>query len=188
MTKRRDSITLDEVRRRLLDLIARHGRAETELAEPDTSIWGRFPSSGAGTEHPTVTAFVKDVESTFDVYLTEEEWEDPTVQSLTETIHAKRLNPDKSIADWQRERGKSRKGLKWMLWFVNLLFGPIPLFTVPGPWSRKMAIALGLSVFMNTMLLLSYWASMRRSRWKPRAAPSSSNAAIEEDSSTVTPS
>jgi hypothetical protein len=188
MTKRRDSVTLDEVRRRLLDLIARHGRAETEPIEPDTPIWGRFPSSGAGTEHSTVTAFVKDVESTFDVYLTEEEWEDPTVQSLTETIHAKGMNPDKSIADWQRERSEQRRGLRSMLLLVNLVFGPIGLFAAAGSWSRRVWFTTEYLLFMNAMVLLGYWANTRRYRWKPRATSSSSRAALGDDSSPVIPS
>lgn len=103
-------------------LVARYAGMAVESIDVNTAIWERFPVSGRG-EHPSVTSFVNDVHLGFDVYLTEEEWEDPTLESLAECIWTKRENPDKSKADWNRDRGERQKGFRMTIVLVNVILG-----------------------------------------------------------------
>ena len=101
--------------------------------------------------------------STFDVYLTEEEWENPTLELLAQTIYRKRANPDESIADWNRERSEIRKGARITFALLNGFLALAP-FVTAGSWTRRLWVTLGLLLFGNTMLLIVYRRSTRQFR------------------------
>jgi hypothetical protein len=74
--------TQTEIHERLVALIASHAGVAAETIGRGGSIWLRFPAGSGRTNHPSVTSFVADVHSQFDVYLTEDEWEEPSVDIL----------------------------------------------------------------------------------------------------------
>src|SRR5215208_5544653 len=100
-----------DIRDALVALIARNARVPVQSIERNRSVWEHFPPSGR-TEPPSMTSFVEEVRATFDVFLTEEEWEDPTLEELVQIVYAKSANPGKSIADWHREQTATQKGTK----------------------------------------------------------------------------
>jgi len=112
------------------------------------------------------------------VYLTEEEWEEPTLERLAQVIHAKCANPEKSMADWYRERSETRQGFRTMCVLLNVILGPIALLSMVlnsvGPWSKRIWTTLGLLLFLNAMLLFIYWKTTRRFRLPPSPTRSSS--------------
>ena len=74
--------TQREIRDGLVALITTHTGVLAGSIEADANIWEHFPEYwGRGTS-PVVTSFINDVQSAFNVFLTEEEWEDPTPDSL----------------------------------------------------------------------------------------------------------
>jgi hypothetical protein len=59
------------------------------------------------------------------VYLTEEEWEKATLESLAECISTKRENPGMSEADWNREQRERQKGFRMTVVLVNVILEPM---------------------------------------------------------------
>jgi hypothetical protein len=158
------------IRNTVESLIARHGNTREQSIASDTLIWERFPSSSSA-EHASVTAFVDAVHSTFNVYLTEEEWDNPTVNELAGYIGAKFADPPKSAADWQCEHGSLVKGLKLTFTLINVVFVPIALFAAVGSWSRKVSVTIVVVGLLNALLAVGYWQAFRRhEKGKPRAA------------------
>lgn len=147
------------IRDALVVLIVRHAGIAADSIEPDKSIWERFPTSGTA-EHPSVASFVDEVHSHFDVYLTEEEWEEPSLERLAQVIYANRANPGRSLADWHREWSETRKGARVTFVFVNLVLGPILLFSIDGSWSRRVWVTLGLLLFVNSIFAFLYWRTI----------------------------
>ena len=158
----------DAIKSALVTMVSRHAGVGVGSVRESAPIWSHFPvSEGSYREHPSVTAFVDEVHSTFNVWLTEEEWDEPSLDSLSQRIRAKRETPSESIADWRREREASRKGLLITMLLMALLFGPAALLAVPGSWMRRVGMASALVVGLNALILLVYWLSTRRLRRNP---------------------
>jgi hypothetical protein len=79
--------TQREIRARLVALISSHAGVAAETIGRGASIWLHFPAGSGRAKHPSVTSFVTDVRSQFDVHLTEDEWEDPSVDILARAAH-----------------------------------------------------------------------------------------------------
>ena len=152
--------TRNDIRERVVELIARHTGVTLQSIDRDSPIWDHFPRSANKREHPTVTSFVQDVHSEFNVYLTEDEWEDPTPNSLAEKIHAKRENPAASVADWTRDRADLKSGTMVFAVFVLALF-PAVFFFGSGPRITRVVVGLALPVFFAVLLLVGYRRKVR---------------------------
>jgi len=153
--------TQKEIRKRVVALIASHTGVTAESVEGDSPIWEHFPTSTTRAEHPTVTAFVQDVHSEFNVYLTEEEWGEPTPESLAKDIRAKRENPATSVADWAHDRAALKKGTISFFVIIVILF-PAIFFFGSGPLVTRLVIGLALPLFFGLMLLVGYRNQARK--------------------------
>ncbi|MEY2525982.1 MAG: hypothetical protein QOE73_753 [Verrucomicrobiota bacterium] len=153
-----------EIRERVVALIVSHTGVLAQSVGRDSPIWDHFPTrtgrSGA-RESPTVTSFVQDVHSEFNVYLTEKEWEEPTPDSLAEDIRAKRENPAASVADWTHDRAALKKdAINFFL--IMVILGPAILFFGTGPLITRLVIGLGLPLFAGVMVLGGYRNRIRK--------------------------
>jgi hypothetical protein len=153
--------TQKEIRERLVILIASHTSVPAESVGWNSPIWVHFPASSTRKEHPTVTSFVDDVQSEFNVYLTEEEWEEPTPDSLAQVIRAKSENPAASVADWTNERAARKKGMISAFVIIVIVFPAIFVFG-SGPWVTRVVVGLGLPLFLGVMLLVGYRKDARK--------------------------
>ena len=152
----------DEIRNRVVALIARHTGMPVESIDLDTSIWDGFPPNEGRREHPAVTSFVRDLHDTYDVYLTEQELEGPTPSILAEHIAVKLQNPAASQADRDREHAERRRGARSAFLWLNLaLVVPFALLS-RSSWTT----AAGVAVFINGSLALVWWLENRRLRSK----------------------
>jgi hypothetical protein len=154
--------TQSEIRERLVALIALHTGVRAKSVARESSIWDNFQPSKTRGEHRTVTSFIDGVQSEFKVYLTEEEWEDPTPESLAHTVRAKLENPAASLADWTRERNEELKGIRVSMAFVTVLFGPIAFFSASGTLNRRVLVVALLVLVFNLMLLSVYYDKKRK--------------------------
>jgi hypothetical protein len=152
--------TQKEIRERVLGLIASRTGFAAQSVGRDSRIWDHFPTSTNRGEHPTVTSFVQDVHSEFNVYLTEEEWEEPTPGSLADAILAKLENPASSVADWNHERATLKKGML-SAFVVMAILGPAIFFFGSGPWVTRFVMGLGLPLFAGAALLVGYRNQIR---------------------------
>ena len=150
-----------EIRETLVAPTSRHTGVPVQSIEGNVSVWEHFAPSGRA-KRPSVMSFVKEVRATFNVFLTEEEWEDPTPEELVQIIHAKCADPGKSIADWHREREALQKGAKVAFGFLNILFGPGTFFVARGPMSQRLRVTLTILLVTNTFMLLSFWKEWRQ--------------------------
>ncbi|MFL5557142.1 MAG: hypothetical protein ACJ794_00785 [Gemmatimonadaceae bacterium] len=153
--------TEHDIRQSVVALIVSHAGVTAESVKPDSPIWDHFPTSTNRWAHPTVTSFVQDVHSEFNVYLTEEEWEDPTPNTLVEDIQAKRENPAASVADWSHDHAAVKKGMI-SLFVIVAIFFPAIFFFGSGPWLTRLALGLGMPLFLGLMLLLGYRKQIRK--------------------------
>ena len=144
-----------EIRERVEALIASHTGVTPQTIDRDSPIWEHFPRNTGSVEHPTVTSFVQSVHTGFSVYLTEDEWENPTPNTLAEVIHAKRDNPAASDADWIHAREDLRKGY---ITFAVFMFALLAAFILVGrgPRITRVVVALALAFFFVVMLLVAY--------------------------------
>lgn len=154
----------DEIRNRVVALIARHSGVPVESVDLDTSIWDTFPPNEGRGEHPAVTSFVRDLHDTYDVYLTEEELEEPTPSLLAEHIATKLQNPAASEADWKHFLAQREKGRRWMFAVVNLVFAPMVLLGARGDWTRRLIVTVGLVALMNALVEVMWRLDSRRVR------------------------
>lgn len=143
-------------------LIASHAGISVEQIARDSSIWQHFPVGSGSREHPAVTSFVHDVCSRFEVYLTEEEWEDPTPDRLAQYICAKRENASASVADWRHDRREIQRGLRTSVVVLNVLVGTAGLLSASGPWIRRLFVVSGLLLLVDAMFLIVYRAETRK--------------------------
>jgi hypothetical protein len=153
--------TQKEIRERLVTLIATHTGLPAGSVGRDSPIWDQFPTSSNRREHPTVTSFVDDVQSEFNVYLTEDEWEEPTPDSLAQVIRAKSENPAASVADWTNEKAARKKGMI-SAFVIVVIFFPAIFFFGSGPWITRVVVGLGLPLFLGVMLLVGYRKDARK--------------------------
>ena len=161
-----------DVRAQLAALMAPHVSGPTFAEAEDTGeewgIWARFP---AGRRHAkAATTFIADVERTFDVFLTEEEWEHPTFDELVALIEAKRRNPAASKAAYGRESDALRKGTIITFAFYNLVVVLLFLFfDAEDRWNAARVRNYVLIWFgLNLFLVFFRWAdNRRRSPWRP---------------------
>jgi len=153
--------TQKDIRERVVALIARHTGVTPESIDQDSPIWDHFPASANRGEHPTVTAFVQDAHSEFNVYLSEEQWEEPTPNTLAENIRAKRENPATSVADWTDDRAALKKGTIG-LFAIIVVFFPAIFFFGSGPWITRVAVGLALPFLLGVMLLMGYRKQTRK--------------------------
>jgi hypothetical protein len=159
--------TQREIRERLVALIATHAGVAPETIGRGGSIWLYFPARSGIANHPSVTSFVADVHSQLDVYLTEDEWEEPSVDILARRIYMKRQNPGESLADRNREWAALRKGMAMSFIFGNAILGPIGWLSAAGPWRRRALVVLVLLIVLNCLILAVYLIEARRLRPKP---------------------
>jgi hypothetical protein len=152
--------TRNDIRERVVELMARHTGVTLQSIDRDCPIWEHFPRSANKREHPTVASFVQGVQSEFNVYLTEDEWEDPTANTLAETIRAKAENPAASFADWNRDRADLKSGTMVFAVFVLALF-PAVFFFGSGPRITRVVVGLALPIFLAVLLLLGYRRKVR---------------------------
>jgi len=153
--------TQKEIRDRLVTLIATHTSLPAESVGWNSPIWDHFPASSTRREHPTVTSFVDDVQSEFNVYLTEGEWEEPTPDSLAQVIRAKIENPAASVADWTNDRAGRKKGMISAFVIVVIVF-PALFFFGSGPRLTRIVVGLVLPLFLGGMLLVGYRKDARK--------------------------
>jgi len=153
--------TQKEIRERIVALIASRTGVLAQAVGRDSPIWDHFPTSSNRRAHPTVTAFVDDVHSEFNVYLTEEEWEEPTPNRIAEDIHTKQRNPGTSVADWAHDRAARKKGMISSFVIIVILF-PAIFFFGSGPWLTRLVIGLGLPLFLGVLLLVGYREETRK--------------------------
>ena len=153
--------TQKEIRERLVASIASHTGTPAESVGWNSPIWDNFPASSSRAEHPSVTSFVNAVQSEFNVYLTEDEWEEPTPDSLAQIIRAKIANPALSIADWTNEKTARKKGMIGAFVFVVIAFPAMFVFGT-GPFLTRVVIGLGLPVFLGAMLIGGYRKDVRK--------------------------
>ena len=152
--------THKDVRERVEALIASHTGVTRQSIDPDSPIWDHFPRNTGRVEHPTVTSFVRDVHTEFNVYLTEDEWENPTPNTLAEVIRAKRENPAASVADWIQRREDLRKGTITATVFTFAVF-PAVFFFGSGTRITRVVIGLALPFVFGVMLLIVYRRKVR---------------------------
>jgi hypothetical protein len=152
--------TRNDIHERVVELIARHTGVTLQSIDRDSPIWDDFPRSANKREHPTVTSFVQDVHSEFNVYLTEDEWENPTPNTLAEKIRAKRDNPAASVADWTRDRADLKSGTIVFAVFVLALF-PAVFFFGSGPRITRVVVGLALPVVFAVLLRVGYRRKIR---------------------------
>lgn len=153
--------TQKDIRERLVTLIVSHTSIPAEAVGWNSPIWDHFPENSRRIEHPTVTSFVDDVQAEFNVYLTEDEWEEPTPDSLAQIIRAKIANPALSIVRWTDERAARKKGMIASFVFLVIAF-PAMFFFGSGPWLTRVVIGLGLPVFLAAMLVGGYHNDVRK--------------------------
>jgi hypothetical protein len=153
--------TQKEIRERLVALIASHTSLPAESVGWNSPIWEHFPESSTRSEHPTVTSFIDAVQSEFNVYLTEEEWEDPTPDSLAQVIRAKIENPAASVADWTNDRAGRKKGMISGFVIIVIVF-PALFFFGSGPLLTRVVVGLVLPVLLGVMLLGGYRKDVRK--------------------------
>ena len=144
-----------------MTLIASHTGRPAESVGWDSPIWDHFAASSNRGDHPTVTSFVDDVQSEFNVYLTEDEWEEPTPDSLAQIIRAKSENPAASVADWTNEKAGRKKGMISSFVIIVIVF-PAIFFFGTGPWLTRVVIGLVLPIFLGAMLLGGYRKDVRK--------------------------
>jgi hypothetical protein len=144
-----------DIRERVEALIASHTGVTPQRIDRDSPIWDHFPKNTGSVEHPTVTSFVQSVHTGFNVYLTEDDWENPTPNTLAEVIRAKRDNPAASEANWIHDREDLKKGyLTFAVFMFALLAASI--FVGPGPRTTRVVVALALAFLFVVMLLVAY--------------------------------
>jgi len=149
-----------DIRAKVVELIARHTGVTLQSIDHDSPIWDHFPRSSNRGDHPALTSFVQSVHSEFNVYLTEDEWEDPTPNTLAETIHAKRENPAASVADWTKDRADLKSGTMVFAVFVLALF-PAVFFFGSGPRITRIVVGLALPVVFAVLVLVGYRRKLR---------------------------
>jgi hypothetical protein len=154
--------TQSEIRERLVALIALHTGVSAKSVARESSIWDNFQPSTTRGEHPTVTSFIDGVQSEFKVYLTEEEWEDPTPESLAHDVRAKLENPAASLADWTHDRKSTLSGFITMFVVTNVLIVGVGVASVVGTWEQRASVMVGLLLLVNLMTLNLYRAEKRK--------------------------
>ena len=149
------STTQKDIRERVEVLIASHTGVTPQTIDRDSPIWDHFPRNTGSAEHPTVTSLVQNVHTGFNVYLTEDEWENPTPDTLAEVIRAKRGNPEASVADWIHDREDLKKGYITFGVFMFALLAAF-IFVGSGPRITRIVIALAMAFVFVVMLLVAY--------------------------------
>ena len=109
-----------------------------------------------------MTSFIDGVQSEFKVYLTEEEWEDPTPESLAHDVRAKLENPAASLADWTHDRKSTLSGFITMFVVTNVLIVGVGVASVVGTWEQRASVMVGLLLLVNLMTLNLYRAEKRK--------------------------
>jgi uncharacterized membrane protein len=89
------------------------------------------------------------------VYLTEDQWEEPTPNTLAEDIRAKRENPAASVADWTKDRAALKTGTIGFAMFMFVLLAA-SFFFVSGPLITAVVVRLTLAFLLVVMLVLGY--------------------------------
>lgn len=154
------------LREHLVDLLARHTGVAAADVDPAEPFWKHFPPNYGNSTHPVTVAFIADVQRSYPVFLTEAEWEEPSVNDLAEIITAKLEDPQLSARDRRAERVALRKGTIQGLVVFNLLL--LAVF-----WLDDRKWASGTYVWyaaafalLNGGLLYAFWREGEQS-WPP---------------------
>lgn len=153
--------TKSDILERVTQLVATHAKVPSSQLRDNVNVWELFPVSRGRYENPAVTEFVRAVHREFDVFLTEEEWESPSVATLALLVARKVDDPRISAADRASERGAERKGALMTFAFMGAI-GVMSYFLAEGSERRRFSIAVGLTLFSWAMLALIYFAEARR--------------------------
>jgi hypothetical protein len=126
--------------------------------ENGKSIWNLFPPNLGRAQAPEVTSFCLYVSNEFKIYLTEREWEAPTLEKLAAHIMEKQANPQHMLAQIKKDRESQKKGLKIALITFPVLFGLCGILIMSG--ARKpvtfgnILCYVGLIALMEVIVIL----------------------------------
>jgi hypothetical protein len=146
-----------EIRDRLAALVALHANADPKHINAHESIWDAFPPNPPGIEHPSVAAFLDDVQTRFGVYLREEDTLDgPSIETLAHIVREKIEHPELSLAHRATERHELTRGLWIALAYINIGFVPLAFVATMGTLRYKAAVALGIGAFLTVSTVLVF--------------------------------
>ena len=83
--------------------MAKYSHRSVGDIDPDAEIWKYIPAEPGGGGTREVLKFCQDVENHFGIYLTEKEWESPSLRKLATTISTKLASPGLSLRDIDRD-------------------------------------------------------------------------------------
>lgn len=134
--------------------------------ENSKHIWELFPPNPGRVEAKEVTEFCLYVADQYKVYLTEGEWEAPSLAELADHILEKRANPEHMLAQLRKDRADQRKGLKAALIVFPILFGLCGVvMAYEAPPEKRVAgviIMAALICFMESIVITIWVATSRK--------------------------
>lgn len=154
--------TAAEIRDRIRELIAQHTGTALETINPEASIWDSFPPNPSHGEHPSVGAFLNQLQSEYQVYLREEDVvEDPTLTVLAYTIREKVLNPELSVRHLEEERRVMQKSRTYGLWTIGIIVLVMVVATKGSP-GYKLLVGGGVMLVLTAAFLLRLRSDRQR--------------------------
>ena len=155
-----------EVLARVRLMIAAHAKHPHSEIRDNTIVWDLFPPSQGPYEEPSVTEFVRAVHREFSVFLTEDEWERPSVSALAALVARKADSPEASAADRASERRVRQKGTLFSLAIFTVV-GALTFFVAEGSERRRFSLALGITLF--SWLIVGFISFVESRRGDQRA-------------------
>ena len=128
---------------------------------PDTDLWELFPRGTRHREAKEVTEFVHFIAKSFKVLLTEEEWENITLHSLSELIASKQNNPDEMHRKIKKEMEDTRKGFRFTCYFL-IIFGAGTFFIVQGNLNHRIVVSLTITFLMIICIYFAFYDEKKR--------------------------
>jgi hypothetical protein len=141
--------------------------------ENSKHIWKLFPPNSGRVESKELTEFALYVANEYKVYLTEREWEAPTLAKLADHIVEKQANPEHMLAQLRKDWADQRKGLKVALIVWPIIFGLVGVFGVNGaPPERRLygAIFMAALICFMELVAMAIWVGTSR-KFKRQAEP-----------------
>jgi hypothetical protein len=134
--------------------------------ENSKHIWKLFPPNSGRVESKELTEFGLYVANEFKVYLTEREWDAPTLAKLADHIVEKQANPEHMLAQIKKDWADQRMGLKVALICWPIIFGLCGIFSVTeAPPEKRLYAAIfmaGLICFMELITLAGWVGNGRK--------------------------
>jgi hypothetical protein len=111
-----------------------------ESINPADSVWARFPKSYIWKKSAEVLTFRSAISKEYAVYLSEEEWKNPTLLQLAHIIQARKADPQDMLAYIQKiYEGGRRWFFIWMV--TSCILTLAPLFIAEGDFGFKLGLA-----------------------------------------------